>query len=198
MKANYAELVKFFFEANNLGKVPRSGWRFLGLRDAEYDAEHCLGTMFIGYVLAGIEGVDAGKVLKMLLVHDLHEVRTGDFDKVAVRYLDPKQAERKALKEMVSRLPKELGREIISLHEEFDGRASKEARIAAQADLLQCAVKAKELIDQGNKEAQNWIDNARKRLKAAKARTALKLLNEIEKQSSSDWWKGLKLVPKKL
>jgi len=198
MKANYAELVKFFFEANNLGKVPRSGWRFLGLRDAEYDAEHVLGAMFVGYILAKLEGVDAGKVLKMLLVHDLHEVRTGDFDKVAVRYLDPKQAERKALKEMVSRLPKGLGREIISLHEEFDGRASREAIVAAQADLLQCAVKAKELIDQGNKEAQNWIDNARKRLKAAKARTALKMLNEIERQSSSDWWKGLKLVQKKL
>lgn len=198
MKANYAELVKFFFEANNLGKVPRSGWRFLGLKDSEYVSEHCFGAMLTGYILAKLEGVNADKVIKLLLVHDLHESRTGDLDLIAKRYLEHETADKKALKEMVSRLPKGLGREIISLHGEFDERKSREAVIAAQADLLQCALKARELIGQGNPQAQDWIDNARKRLKAAKAKNALKLLDEIEKQHSTDWWQGLKNVPNKL
>ena len=43
----------------------------------------------------------------------------------------------------------------------------------------------------GSSNIQNWIDNIRTVLKTDSAK---KLLDEIEKTSSNDWWKGLKKI----
>ena len=59
------------------------------------------------------------------------------------------------------------------------------------ADLLENAFQAKEYIEIGYKDAQNWIDNIRTILKTGSAK---KLLDEIEKTSSNEWWKNLKKI----
>jgi len=46
-----------------------------------------------------MEGADVGKVVTMMIRHDLAEARIGDLDKVAVRYIRNKhEAEEEAMK----------------------------------------------------------------------------------------------------
>ncbi len=49
----------------------------------------------------------------------------------------------------------------------------------------------KEYIDQGYKDAQDWINNSQPLLRTKNAK---KLLNLINKTSSNEWWKYLKKV----
>ena len=85
----------------------------------------------------------------------------------------------------------EIGKEIFELNEEVQELKTKEADVAKDADLVEAAVQAKEYIDIGYTEAQNWIDNVKKIVKTLGAK---KLVALIETTSSNDWWKGLKKI----
>ncbi|MBN2396980.1 MAG: HD domain-containing protein, partial [Deltaproteobacteria bacterium] len=80
-------IANFLFEAGMLQKTPRSGFQFLG-SGHESVAEHVLRTIFIGYTLCKLEpGVDEARVLKLCLIHDLPEARTGDMNYVNKKYV---------------------------------------------------------------------------------------------------------------
>ena len=81
------------------------------------------------------------------------------------------------------------GKDIFSLHEEFQLQKSKESIVARDADLLECAYQAKEYIDCGFKDANDWLINIRKHLIT---KSAIELLDDLEKTSSNEWWSGLK------
>ncbi len=184
------EIVNFFFETGMLKHAKRSGWWLINIKDPENIAEHSFRTAIIGYFLAKMEKVDADKVMKMCMFHDLHESRVNDLHKVGQRYINFKEGERKASKDQLSNLNK-IGKEIFELNEEVQELNTKEANVAKDADLVEAAVQAKEYIDIGYKEAQNWIDNVKKIVKTPGAK---KLVALIEKTSSNDWWKALKKI----
>ena len=74
----------------------------------------------------------------MVLVHDLVEIDAGDtfcYDQTAV--LDQNERERRAADRLFALLPADLAAELRGLWEEFDARASPEARFAAALDRLQ-------------------------------------------------------------
>ena len=182
------ELINFFFETGMLKHAKRSGWWLINVKDPESVAEHSLRTAMIGYFLAKTEGVDASKVVLMCLFHDVAEARINDPHKVGQRYVDPKEGEKKALIDQMSGVE---GSEILGLMKEFQEQKTAESIVAKDADRLECAVQAKEYIDQGYAEAQNWIDNVKTVLKL---KSSKKLVDKIEKTSSNDWWKGLKKI----
>lgn len=183
------ELTKFLFEVGNLKRVKRSGWWTINIKDPESVAEHSMRAGVIGFVLAKLEGCDVAKVSLMCLFNDLHESRLNDLHKVGHRYIDFRAAETKAHKEQTESLPKNIGDEIFSLHEEFQQQISKESIVARDADLLECAFQAKEYIDCGFKDANDWLINIRKHLVS---KSAIVLLDDLEKTSSNSWWSGLK------
>ena len=81
------EIANFLFEVGMLNKTPRTGFRFLG-SGKESVAEHILRTLFIGYSLCKLDpSVDELKVLRMCLVHDLPEARTGDQNYMYKKYV---------------------------------------------------------------------------------------------------------------
>ena len=127
----------------------------------------------------------------MTLFDDLHETRLNDNHKVCQRYVDQKPSETKAHAEIISNLPPEIKKEILSLHKEFQERKTKEAIIARDADLLENAVQALEYKKVGYTAAQDWIDNIRKILVTV---TAKKLLDMLENTNPNDWWKNLKKI----
>ncbi|MBR9692131.1 HD domain-containing protein [Candidatus Woesearchaeota archaeon] len=184
------DIVNFFFETGMLKHAKRSGWWLINVKDPENIAEHSFRTAVIGYFLAKLENVDADKVVKMCLFHDLHESRVNDLHKVGQRYIDFKKGERKASKDQMRNLGKP-GKEIYSLNEEFQKKESKEANVAKDADYVECAVQAKEYIEIGHKDAQNWIDNCKKCIKTESGK---KLLSLIDKTSSNNWWRNLKKI----
>jgi len=187
------EYADFLFETGQLKRVKRSGWWLINIDNPETVAEHSHRAAVIGYILAQMEKTEdiiSERVVLMCLFNDLHEARINDLHKVGHRYIDFKEAETKAHREQTMLLG-ETGRRIFSLHEEFQEQKTKESIIARDADLLECAVQAKEYMDIGYKDAQNWIDNVRAVLKTKNAK---ELLSVIEKTSSNDWWKGLKKI----
>ena len=182
------KITNFIFELGALKNVKRSGWWMINVKDPENVAEHSFRAGVIGYILAKMEGVDAHKAMLMSLFNDLHEARLNDLHKVGHRYIDFRSAETKAHKEQTEGLG-EIGKEMFSFHEEYQKQQTKEAIVARDADLLENAYQAKEYIEIGYQDAQDWIDNIKKYLVT---KSAKKLAAELEKTSSNEWWRGLK------
>lgn len=185
------EIVKYLFETGQLKRVKRSGWWLIGIDNPENVAEHSFRSAIIGYFIGKLEGLDAEKVAMMALFNDMHESRVNDLHKVGQRYVDFKKAEKIAFEEQVSKLPGEIRKEIIDNFNQLQNDLSKEGIAARDADLIENAVQAKEYIDIGYKEAQDWLNNIRK---VIKTKTSKAMLDIIEKTDSNSWWKGLKKI----
>ena len=109
----------------------------------ENDAEHswsvALTCMLVASRVEEELGVklDQLKMLKMALMHDLAEIITGDiktWDETA--RADKEGRERRALTELLRRLPEDLAVEIMMLWEECEKRESLEAQIVKSIDRL--------------------------------------------------------------
>ncbi len=105
----------------------------------ENDAEHMWHLSVMAMVLAehATETVDLLRVLRMLLIHDIVEIDAGDtfvYDDAA---REGKQArEREAAERIFGILPEDQGAELRDLWEEFEARATPEARFAVAVDRL--------------------------------------------------------------
>jgi len=174
-------LVNFIFEVGMLQKTPRTGFQFLG-SGCESVAEHILRTIFIGYTLCKLEkDTDEFKVMKMCLVHDLPEARTGDMNYVNKKYVAVNES--KAVDELTATLF--FGDDIKSAIDEFNERKSKESLIAHDADQLALIYQLKEYGDLGNKYSREWIGFAKRRLSTEAAK---KMVEKIIETDSSQWW----------
>ena len=178
---NMQDIVNFIFETGMLQKTPRTGFQFLG-SGSESVAEHVLRTIFIGYALCKLEnGLDELKVLRMCLLHDLPEARTGDMNYVNKKYVAVD--ENKAVRELASTLF--FGAEIEAVIEEFNARQTRESLVCHDADQLALIYQLKEYGDLGNKYSREWISFAKKRLSTE---TAKKMADRIIRTDWSDWW----------
>jgi putative hydrolase of HD superfamily len=190
-KKTIQKISKFFAEIGNLSRIKRTGPILAGVKDPENLAEHVVRTAQIAYVLAFLEGANPEKTASMILFHDNAEIRVGDQHKIASRYFNIKQAEMKAFKDQMENLPNRLKKRIIFLVDEFEKRETKESIVAKDADWLEAAIEAKELVEQGHEGMENWIENIKK---ALETKLAKELLEYIEEQDDflNSWWKGLK------
>ena len=176
-----SEIADFLFEVGMLKKTPRSGFQFLG-SGCESVAEHILRTLYIGYVLCKMDPeADERKVLRLCLMHDLPEARTGDLNYVNKKYVTVD--EKKAVRELAE--PLFFGAEIEESIDEFNERKTKEALLARDADQLSLILQLKECGDLGNRYSREWIRFAVLRLATENAR---KLAEEILDTDSSHWW----------
>jgi len=113
-------IVEFLFEVGMLKRTPRSGWQFLGT-GSESVAEHVYRTTMIAFVLGRLDGaVDADKVLRLALAHDLPEARTGDLNYVNQKYVTADEAG--AADDMTRGLP--FGEELKELMAEYRDASS--------------------------------------------------------------------------
>ena len=175
------EISEFLFETSMLRRTPRSGFQFLG-SGSESVAEHILSTLYIGYVLCKMDPeADELKVLRLCLMHDLPEARTGDMNYVNKKYVTVD--EKKAVKEIAA--PLFFGGEIEEALDEFNMRTSREAFLARDADQLALILHLKECSDLGNKYSREWLDFAMQRLSTE---TARKLAASILNTDHSEWW----------
>lgn len=175
------KIVDFLFEVGILNKLPRSGFHFLGT-GTQSVAEHSFRITIIGYCLANMEeDIDEAKLIKLCLLHDIPESRTGDLNYVQKKYVH--LLEEKAIGDQAKGLPFE--RDYKEYTKEFKEGHSKEARLARDADQLELLLTLKQLSDIGNKKADEWIKFALKRLKTKSGR---KLGEIIAKTPSERWW----------
>ncbi|MFH1552019.1 MAG: HD domain-containing protein [Candidatus Omnitrophota bacterium] len=185
---NDKNTLDFLAEVGMLKRVKRSGWWMVGVPYEESVAEHSFRCAALGYVLAKMENADTNKVLMMTLFNDLHEARTGDMHKVANRYLDIKEADKKAFTEQIESLEKGIKEELKSTREEYDAQQTPESLVARDADILECLIQAKEYADLGFKSAEKFFKKAPEKLLTESAR---RLWESTKSWDSSTWWETL-------
>lgn len=174
-------IVNFLFEVGMLKRTPRSGWQFLG-SGSESVADHVFRTTLIAFTLARLEeGVDADRAIRLALVHDLPEARTGDLN-----YMNQKYAaadEERATRDLARNLP--FADELEDLLAEYRAESTPESILVHDADQLELLLSLKEERDAGNPQADEWVPFVLRRLRT---RAGQELAQKILSGHSSDWW----------
>ncbi len=167
MQSEANRLIEFLTELNRLKALPRTGWLLRGVRDVESIAEHLYGVTFISMLLAdraraqGRE-INVEKVLRMALLHDLTEARTGDLPATIKPYFEAqalKSADERIAREMLEPLGPS-GEDYLALWHEYEARVSLEARIVKAADKLDLLLQAFEYERGGAKAMSEFWENA--------------------------------------
>ena len=130
--------IRFILEIDALKGVLRRSYVVDGGRP-ENSAEHSWHVAVMAVLLAehANESVDTARVVRMLLVHDIVEVDAGDtyvYDTTGAQAKS--ERETRAADRLFGLLPKDQGRELRALWEEFEEGRTAEARFAAALDRL--------------------------------------------------------------
>lgn len=135
----FQQQIAFLLELDKLKNIYR---QTLVLHEdrAENDAEHSFHLAIMACILAehANEPVDVLHVMKMVLVHDVVEIDAGDtycYDTKG--YEDKAEREQKAADRLFALLPEEQEREFRGLWEEFEEKATPEAKFANALDRIQ-------------------------------------------------------------
>lgn len=142
-------MLSVLLELQRLKRLDRTGWVLRGLPPgAESVASHSYGVALAAMLLAdecvgrGVR-VNVERVLRLALLHDLAETRTGDMPRTMSAYYTKdarKRAERAAFDDDM-RGAGEAGR-YAALHEDYEERASLEARLVKAADVVDLLAQA--------------------------------------------------------
>ena len=131
--------IAFLVECDRLKEIFRQTLNTRSRRH-ENDAEHSWALCLFAITLAEHSNVpiDVLRVLKMLVIHDLVEIDTGDtFAYDAARVADQHEREAVAAERIFGLLPADQGVEFRALWDEFEAQSTPEARFAASVDRLQ-------------------------------------------------------------
>ena len=165
--AESAKIISFLAELMRLKAVPRMGWLLRGVRDVESVADHSFGVAWIAMLLADraqAQGqvVNVERVLRMALLHDLSETRTGDLPATIKRYFDKavlEQADESATAEILAPLG-ELGSTYLDVWREYEERQTLESRLVKAADKLDLLLQAREYERGGARSLQEFWENS--------------------------------------
>jgi putative hydrolase of HD superfamily len=143
-------MISTLIELQRLKGLERTGWMLRGIQPgAESVADHSYGVVVAAMLLAdeliarGV-AVEVERVLRIAVLHDWAEARVGDMPRTAAEYFGAetrKRAERAAFDDMVSGLGTGgMAEKYGALHEDYEERASLEARLVKAADVIDLLV----------------------------------------------------------
>jgi len=178
-------IADYLHELGQLKRVQRSGWWLAGVRCAESVAEHSFRAAAIAFVLADLEGADPAKAATLALFHDAAETRVNDAHRMARRYIDWRGVEEKVVDDQLLGLPADLARRIQTLYAESRSKATLEACIAKDADLLECLLQGREYEREGLR-VEDWIESSVSELTTRSGRRLARAILE----TSPDAWRS--------
>lgn len=129
-------IIDFIREVDRLKGIERKT-KPLGLERYENSAEHSwqLAVMVLSLSRFSAAPIDELRTIKMLLLHDIGEIDTGDTIVYATAIREEKQKEERAAMERIcGMLPADLGSEFIDLWQEFEAGETPEAKFAHAMD----------------------------------------------------------------
>ncbi len=135
-------IIDIMLAADPLCDLPRTGWLLRGIAAPESLAAHSWGVAMVAMLLADQlrdngRTVDVDRVLRMALIHDIAEARTGD-----IPMPNKTPAVSDAMHQLESRIVDELlPANYASLWAEAEAADSLEARIVKAADKIQMMIK---------------------------------------------------------
>ena len=174
-----ARILDFLVEIDGLKRVYRAGYLADGSRH-ESDAEHMWHLGMYALALGGEAGFsgDIGRVLALVLCHDLVELYAGDtyaYDAAGVE--NQAEREEQAARELFGKLPPDLGDFFYGAWREFEEQATPEGRFARALDHLQGF--AQNVISSGKSWTENGITRKRTSLRTSFPRQYSPALAEI-------------------
>lgn len=172
------------YELGALRFIPRA-WKQIFNADFENLAEHHFRVAWLALTLAAMEKRgDHGKILKMALVHDIAESRTGDAHAIARQYT--KRNERLGARDMLKQTSFE--KDMLALWEEYEERKSIEAKIVKDADWLDVDLEIKEQISRGLENIKVWLPQRKLVYKKLHTKAGKALWKEIYKSKPQSWY----------
>lgn len=140
------KLIKFYLLATSLKDKIRSGWNKWNIdrQRVESVAEHIYGTCILAIAIDSEFNlnIDIYKVVMMMVLHEIEEVKIGDltpFDEITAE--EKRRIGKQAVEEVLGPLTK--GISYIELIEEFEKLETKEAKFAKMCDKLEADIQAK-------------------------------------------------------
>lgn len=177
--------LEFLYEIGAVRLIPRQ-WHRFHMENVGDLADHHFRVLWLSLMIAAREDVkvDTEKMMKMALVHDIAESRTGDVDYLARQYV--MRNEQQGLEDMLSGTA--LYDEFIALYEEYEKRECIEAKIVKDADNLDVDMELREQASQGHQLPELWSEDRKKVMKTKLYTETAKRLNAaIEQSNPHDW-----------
>jgi putative hydrolase of HD superfamily len=147
------EIIEFCKLIGKLKKFDRTGWiTRVGIENPESVADHSFRTAIMSMIISDLKKLDAEKVIRMSLLHDMAESITDDFDLHAKkRFSDEelREKEQNAINSMLSHLPNDLREKYSSIIGEFQAQETEEAKLVNQIDKLEMLLQALEYEKEG-------------------------------------------------
>lgn len=169
MDKKVKNLLQFYLLATELKDKIRSGWKVWNIdrERVESIAEHIYGTCILAISIdSQFElDIDLYKVVIMLILHEIEEIKIGDltpFDKVTKE--EKRKLGKQAVEEILSTLDKKV--QYIELIEEFENMQTKESIVAKMCDKLEADIQCKlyceeNCIDINKKENAHLLKDSR-------------------------------------
>ena len=133
-----ARRLSFLREIDRLKTVVRAS-PLLDKSRRENSAEHSWHLSMYAWILAdyAAPGVDVGRVVKMLLIHDIVEIDAGDSPIHGAPNQDQAAKEQRAAERLFGLLPSEQSKQLADLWREFEAAQSGDAQFAKALDRFQ-------------------------------------------------------------
>jgi putative hydrolases of HD superfamily len=141
MKKELNNILEVLLLAERLKSELRHSWLSDGRQESV--AEHTWRMALMAVLLEPYldEEVDMGRMLKMIIVHDLVEVEAGDIPAFTLVTEEAKalkqQKELAAIESLRTRLGNGIGQHVFELWQEFEAKHTYEARVANALDRLE-------------------------------------------------------------
>lgn len=176
--------LEFIYEMGALRHIDRQWKRFL-LASPQNTVEHTFRVIWTSLILSKMEKAgDLNKIIKMALVHDIVESRTGDTDYLMRPYVE--RNDEKAIKAVLK--DTSLEKDFTKIFIEFEKRESIEAKIVKDADNLDVDLETREQEAKGMKPIKEWKKFRQVHMyKKFYTKSARKLYRQIEKSNPNDW-----------
>jgi len=175
--------LEFLYEIGCLRFIDRSWKQFLGPNVANV-SEHILRVVWIALYVARLEKVKSEeKIIKLALIHDIGESRTGDTNPITRQYND--QNEKKAIADIVAKTVFES--DFVKYYEEYKQRKTIEAKIVKDADNLDIDLETMEQEVMGYKKPKIWEKYGDERGRKLYTKSARALYKKILNSDPHSW-----------
>lgn len=178
--------IEFLFEIGSVRFIQRTWKRFLN-PDVDNLADHHFRVVWTALLIAKHEKVtNTEKLMKMAIVHDIAESRTGDVDYLSRQYVVRNQE--LGIVDMLKNTILEA--EFLPLWREYEEHKTIEAKIVKDADNLAIDLELTELRSRGNKISDKDSLNKNRKFVADKklyTKTAREIWDAIQTANPHDW-----------
>lgn len=149
------EQLKFIIEIDKIKEIYRHTSLFNKKGRKENDAEHSWHICMMALTLKEYSNdinIDILKVIKMLLIHDLVEIYSGDFIIYTEKEQEKLEKEKIGAEKIFSILPNEQKKEYLELWQEFEEKITSESKFASALDRFE------PILQNHTNEGETWVE----------------------------------------